>query len=170
MSEAQAPNAEAQGNGAGDVPDFSALSADEFAALVANVSDEQLAEGMNGPGREFALREIFNRMAEHVKPERLKGQDAVIHFKILDRPDGGYDHFEVILRDGACTVSDAPTEEAKVTIKVPPVEFLKLITNQASGPALFMTGKLKLEGDIMFAAQITSFFTIPKATSQEGRT
>ncbi|MEK6278442.1 MAG: SCP2 sterol-binding domain-containing protein [Actinomycetota bacterium] len=155
----------AQGNGAGEAPDFSKLSADEFAALVANVTDEQLAEGMNGPGRELALREIFNRMAEHVNPDKIKGQDSVIHFKILDRPDGGYDHFEVVLRDGTCTVTDEPAEEPKVTIKVPPVEFLKLITNQTSGPALFMTGKLKLEGDIMFASQVTTFFKIPTAKS-----
>ena len=164
MSDTQASPTPAETNGAGETPDFSQLSAEDFAALVATASDEQLAEGMSGPGREIALREIFDRMAEHVNPEKIKGQDAVVHFKILDRPDGGYDHFEVVLRDGTCKVSDAPSEDPRVTIKVPPVQFLKLITNQASGPTLFMTGKLKLEGDIMFASQITSFFVIPTAS------
>jgi putative sterol carrier protein len=164
LSDARTSPTPAETDGSGEAPDFSQLSAADFAALVATASDEQLAEGMSGPGRDLALREIFDRMAEHVNPERIKGQDAVVHFKILDRPDGGYDHFEVILRDGTCKVSEAPSEEPRVTIKVPPVEFLKLITNQASGPTLFMTGKLKLEGDIMFASQITSFFKIPTAS------
>jgi putative sterol carrier protein len=162
MSDAQESAAGTDGN----APDFSQLSAEEFAGLIATASDEQLAEGMSGPGREFALKEIFNRMAEHVNADKIKGQNAVIHFKILDRPDGGYDHFEVVLRDGDVSVTDEPKEEPRVTIKVPPVEFLKLISNQASGPGLFMTGKLKLEGDIMYAAQITSFFRIPTAPGQ----
>ena len=165
MSDAPAPDAQA--NTDGEAPDFSQLSADEFAGLIATASDEQLAEGMSGPGRDFALNEIFNRMAEHVNADKVKGQNAVVHFKILDRPDGGYDHFEVVLRDGNVTVTNEPKEEPRVTIKVAPVEFLKLISNQASGPGLFMTGKLKLEGDIMYAAQITSFFRIPKAPGQE---
>ena len=41
--------------------------------------------------------------------------------------------------------------------------FPKLVTGQQSGPVLFMTGKLKLEGDVMFASRMTSFFRIPKA-------
>ncbi len=40
---------------------------------------------------------------------------------------------------------------------------MKLVTGQQSGPVLFMTGKLKLEGDMMFASRMTGFFRIPKA-------
>jgi putative sterol carrier protein len=167
MTQEQVPLAES-GDGGGQVPDLTAVSAEDFASLVANASDEQLAEGMNGPGREPALREIFGRMAEHLHPQQAKGHDAVIHFKILDRADGGYDHFELIIRDGKASVSGTPSEEPRVTIKIGPVDFLKLITNQASGPGLFMTGKLKLEGDLMFATQITSLFRIPRAAKQEG--
>ena len=52
-----------------------------------------------------------------------------------------------------------------VTIKVDPVDFLKLAANQATGPTLFMTGKLKLEGDLMLASRLTSFFRIPTAAT-----
>ena len=169
MTDGQADaQAEAQSNGQPDATDFSNLTPEDFANLIATASDEQIAEGMNGPGRELALREIFSRMAEHVNPEKAKGNDAVIHWKILDRPDGGHDHFEVVLKDGACTVSEQPTEEPRVTFTVPAVEFLKLITQKESGPALFMTGKLKIEGDLMFASQMTSFFRMPKAAGGKG--
>jgi putative sterol carrier protein len=40
---------------------------------------------------------------------------------------------------------------------------VKLVTGQQSGPVLFMTGKLRLEGDVMFASRLTSFFRIPSA-------
>jgi putative sterol carrier protein len=162
MSEEQ--NQATDGAGA----DLSAVSPQDFVALVSGASDEQLAEAMSGPGREPALREIFARMAEHLDPEKAKGQDAVVHFQILGRPDGGHDQFEVVLRDGKCEVTEAPAEQPRVTLKVEPVAFLKLITNQVSGPELFMAGKLKIEGDLMFASQMATLFRIPTASTQEG--
>jgi putative sterol carrier protein len=166
MSEQQTPQPAAEASG--ETPDFTAVSAEDLAALVANSSDEQLAEAMQSPQREAALTEIFNRMAEHLDRERAKGHDAVIRFQILDRPGGGYDEFEVTIQDGTCEVSRTPGKDPRVTLKVKPVAFLKLITNQASGPGLFMTGKLKVEGDLMYAPQIASLFRIPSAPKKEG--
>ena len=155
-------------NPGGSSPDLTGISAEEFVGLVSSASDEQLAEAMSGPQREPALREIFSRMAEHFDPAKAEGQDAVVHFQIPGRPDGGYDEFEVIVREGKCAVTETPKEKPRVTLKAEPVAFLKLITNQQSGPELFMAGKLKLEGDLMFAAQIPSFFQFPTAPNQGG--
>ena len=167
MSEDQTPQT-AENGSAESAPDLTAVSAEDFAALVANSSDEQLAEAMEGPQRDVVLREIFNRMVDHLDPAKAKGHDAVVHFQILGLPDGGYDEFELVVKDGKCEVSQTGSKEPRVTIKVEPVAFLKLITNQASGPGLFMTGKLKIEGDLMYAPQITSLFRVPTAPKQEG--
>jgi len=86
-----------------------------------------------------------------------------VHWKIYDRPDGGYDHYEVVLEAGECSVSDSPSREPAVTLKLKPADFLKLVSGSASGPTMFMTGKLKLEGDVMLASRLTSLFHIPKA-------
>jgi len=157
-------------NGAQSISDF---DAGRLAEMVATASDEQLAEGMNDPeGRKATLDEIFRRMAEHVEPSKAKGNDAVVHFEILDAPDGGYDRYEVVLADGACTVTDEPAKEPRVTFKIGPVDFLRLVSGNAAGPMLFMTGKLKIEGDLMFASTMTSLFRIPKSdssTSQGGQ-
>ena len=74
----------------------------------------------------------------------------------------------MIVRDGKCEVSEDLASEPRVTLKVEPVPFLKLISGQASGPELFMSGKLKIEGDLMYAPQIASLFRIPAAPKQEG--
>jgi putative sterol carrier protein len=140
------------------------IDASQLAKLVASAPDEQLAQGMaDAAGRKATLDEIFRRMAEHVDPQKAKGTDAVIHFKILDRPGGGYDHYEAVIAGGACTTTDEPKQEPRVTIRVGPVDFLKLVSGAQPGPVLFMAGKLKLEGDLMFAAQVTSLFHIPQA-------
>jgi putative sterol carrier protein len=145
------------------VANLEGVGAEDFANLIAQASDEQITEIVNGPARKQVLDEIFGRMADHVDPQRAAGINAVVHFKILDRPEGGYDHYEVVFEDGACRASDQIEREPKVTIRVGPVHFLKLAANQASGPTLFMTGKLRLEGDVMLASRLTGFFRIPSA-------
>jgi putative sterol carrier protein len=138
--------------------------ASQLAAMVGQVPDEQLAEGMANPeGRRMILDEIFKRMSEHAEPHQIEGIDAVVHFEITGAPDGGSDVYEAVIRDGKVEVSNEPEGEPRVKITTAPVTFLKLVTGQQSGPVLFMTGKLKLEGDVMFASRMTSFFRIPKA-------
>ena len=138
----------------------------QLAQMVGQIPDEQLNEAMeSAEGRKLILDEIFNRMADHVEPRQVEGVDAVIHFRITGAPDGGQDVYEAAIKDGAVTVNNPPTSESpRVAITVAPVPFLKLVTGQQSGPVMFMTGKLKLDGDVMFAARITSFFRIPTAS------
>jgi putative sterol carrier protein len=139
--------------------------ASQLAALVGQVPDEQLAEGMSDPeGRRMVLDEIFKRMADHVHPQQIEGVDAIVHFAITDAPGGGVDIYEAVIRDGTVVVSKEPTvDRPRVKITTKPVAFLKLVTGQQSGPVMFMTGKLKLDGDVMFASRLTSFFRIPSA-------
>jgi putative sterol carrier protein len=138
--------------------------ASQLAAMVGQVSEEQLAEGMADPeGRKLVLDEVFRRMADHAERDRIEGVDAVVHFTITDPAEGGEDTYEAVIRGGEVKVSDEPAEQPKVAITAAPVPFLKLVTGQQSGPVLFMTGKLKIEGDLMFASRMTSFFRIPSA-------
>jgi putative sterol carrier protein len=53
--------------------------------------------------------------------------------------------------------------EFTVSMRVDGVDFIKLITGNASGPMLFTFGKLKIDGDLMFAATVQSLFRIPGA-------
>jgi putative sterol carrier protein len=137
--------------------------ASRLAAMVGQIPDDELAEGMSDPGgRKRVLDQIFSRMADHVEPAQIEGVDAVVHFRITDAPGGGADVYEVVIKDGGVQVSTEPVpEEPRVRITIKPVPFLKLVTGQQSGPVMFMTGKLKLEGDVMFANRLTSFFRIP---------
>ena len=135
----------------------------QLVQIVAGATDQQLEELMASEARKEILDDIFRRMAEHVDGERARDVTAVVHWKIYDRPDGRYDHYEVVLEAGECSVSDSPSREPAVTLKLKPADFLKLVSGSASGPTMFMTGKLKLEGDVMLASRLTSLFHIPKA-------
>ncbi len=135
----------------------------EFAKSVATTPDEQLAAGMRSELRGQILAEIFRRMEQHFDASKAQGVDAVLHWKVTGAPGGDVDRYEAVIKDGTCKVSDGPSQPARVTFTIDGVEFLKLVTGNVEGPRLFMTGRLKIEGDLMFAAQVAGLFTIPRA-------
>ena len=141
--------------------DFASVDPEQVAGTISSASDEQLREALSGPQRQAIIGEVFRRMEQHFKPSSAAGVDAVVHWKITGRPDGAIDHYEVVLKDGSCTAGNDPQHEPRVTLTLDGVDFMRLVTGNAAGPMLFMSGKLKIEGDLMFSAQIQSMFTIP---------
>ena len=113
--------------------------------------------------RERLVGEIFDRMSSHIRPARAKNQHAVVHWRLSGGiGDGGYDRYETVISNGSCTVSREVREKAKVTITVGPTDFIKLITHQATPAVLFVTGKIKVKGDLAFAAGLIGLFDLPK--------
>jgi len=143
--------------------DFTNLEPTEFARLVAAASDAELQTVMESERRAPVLGEIFGRFASHFRAERATGFDAVVHFKIAGRPGGGEDHWEVVVHDGTCAVHSPPEHDPGVTVMLAGIDFLKLVSGNADGTALFIGGKLKLQGDVMLAARMLALFAIPKA-------
>jgi putative sterol carrier protein len=139
--------------------DTSAVDPEQFAQTIGQMPEEKLREAMSGPLRDQIEAEVFRRMEQHFRGG--SGADAVIHWRITGRPDGGEDHWEAVIHDGKCVTSSKPSSEPRVTLKLDGVDFLRLVTGNANGPMLFMSGKLKIEGDLMFSAQIQSMFRIP---------
>ena len=161
MSEQGAAEAAAT-NGAAEI-DPTQIDANELAKNMAAATDEQLAELMAGPMRGQILSEIFRRMAEHFRADAARDTDAVIHWRIGGREDGETDDYETVIANGACEAHEGfQSDQARVTFKIGGADFLRLVTGNAAGPMLFMSGKLKIEGDMMFAASAASLFTIPK--------
>jgi putative sterol carrier protein len=142
--------------------DLGNLEVDDVVALIGSATDEQIADQMNGSQRKEILTEVFRRMEQEYKPGP-NAQDAVIHWKIT-RPGAEVDHWEVVIEDGTCTATDQPGREPRLTMTVDGVDFLRLVTGNAAGPMLFMSGKLKIEGDIAFAAMMQSMFRIPSGS------
>ena len=138
-----------------------AIDADQYAALVADASDEDLERGV-AENRDLLLSEVFRRMSERFKADKAGDLDAVVEWRIGGRPDGGHDRWQLAIRDGTCTLTPDGDADPTVTLSVGPVDFLKLVTGNASGPMLFTFGKLKVRGDLLLAARIQSFFEVPR--------
>jgi putative sterol carrier protein len=142
------------------------LIADTFARYVARSSPERRERAMRGWKRPILTRRIFKAMEHEFDPKKGQGVEAVIHWEIGGRGDGGVDRWQVVIEDGRCRAARKLDRESTVTIKLDGVQFLELVTGIASGPELFMNGKLKIEGDLMLAARLASLFRVPQPATR----
>ena len=116
---------------------------------------------LRGPQRSFVLGRIFKAMERQLDPERGARANEVIHWEIT-RPDGGADRWQVTIADGRCRASRHLDREPTLTVKLEDGAFLDLVTGIANGPALYLSGRLRIDGDPMRAAGLTSAFRVPR--------
>lgn len=108
--------------------------------------------------RDKVIDALVVHLASSLRPDHAEGVDAVLHVKLWDRPGGGYDHRELVIRDGACTVSETPAEEPTLTLKIRPSDLRKVVTGATGPKRLALRGKLRAIGDIGFGMRLTELF------------
>ena len=131
-------------------------SRDELAALIEGKSDDEINAGVAERGTEKVLSQIFEYMAGRFQPERAGNQSAVIGWDVTS-PEGTHS-YQLKVADGTCTVVQGNAEPARVTLGMALPDFLRFLTGQLDGMQAFMTGKLKLSGDMMFAQSMQAWF------------
>ena len=140
------------------------LEADQYASLVAGATDDQLAEGL-AQNREVLLDQVFRRMPERFRADKAGDTRAVIEWRIRGPEGQEPDRWQVEIEKGTCRTVRDGSAEPTVTFTVGAVDFVKLVTGNASGPALFTFGRLRISGDLMLAARVQGFFEVPRSPS-----
>ena len=131
-------------------------SRDELAAMIEGKSDDEINAGVADLGTEKVLNQIFDYMAGRFQPDRAGNQSAVIGWDITS-PEGTHS-YQLKVADGTCTVAQGNAEPARVTLGMALPDFLRFLTGKLDGMQAFMTGKLKLSGDMMFAQSMQAWF------------
>ena len=131
-------------------------SREELAAMIEGKSDDEINAGVADLGTEKVLSQIFDYMAGRFQPDRAGNQSAVIGWDITSSE--GTHSYQFNVADGACTVAQGNAEPARVTLSMALPDFLRFLTGQLDGMQAFMTGKLKLTGDMMFAQSMQAWF------------
>jgi alkyl sulfatase BDS1-like metallo-beta-lactamase superfamily hydrolase len=140
------------------------MRTDTFVWFVSRASTPQLEQLMAHTHlRHVVFGEIFRRMSEHLDPVRAADLRAVVHWRFTGGTgDGGYDRFQTLIESGTCASGRRPTHDARVTLTLSPVDFLRTVTGTVNVAMLFMRGKVKVRGDIAFAAGLINYFDLPK--------
>jgi putative sterol carrier protein len=144
--------------------ELAAMRTDTFVWFVSRASAAQLEHLMTHQRlRHVVFAEIFRRMSEHLDPEKAATLDAVVHWRLTGGAGrDGYDRFETVIRDGTCTSGEKPTDDPRVTLTLSPTDFLRAVTGSANVAMLFMRGRVKVKGDIAFAAGLINYFDLPR--------
>lgn len=134
---------------------------EQLAEAIKGMSDDELKESITAMGVDTTLDQIFQGMQEAFVPAKAAGVNSAIQYDI--DTDDGTKQYAVQIADGACKTSNGPATDPRLTLKLGLVDFVRLIFRQADGTQLFMTGKMKLSGDMMFAMQMQGMFQQPGA-------
>lgn len=141
---------------------FEVGTIEQLTAAVDAMSNEQLNEAVRSQegGSDRVLDQVFEGMRQAFDPAKAAGQEAVVQYEI-SAPDGSHE-YAMRVADGRCEIDKGRAESPRVTIRIGLGDFLRLITGGANGMQLFMTGKLKVSGDLFFAQTYQSWFDRPQ--------
>jgi putative sterol carrier protein len=138
--------------------DFSTPPAEVYKQIAA-LDEDGFEDLMDDPkARPKVIDALVAHMTEQFDPARAGDLDAVIHVKLWDRPGGGYDHRELVIRDGICTQSDAPSPEPDLTLKVRPTDLRKIVTGETGPTRLALRGRLRVLGDLGLGRRLGELF------------
>jgi len=153
---------------AGTGIDLAAMRTDTFVWFVSRASEPQLTGLMAHPHlRHVVFDEVFRRMSEHLDTAKAATLEAVVHWRFSDGA-GDYDRFETVIENGTCSSGREPTADPRVTITLAPADFLRVVTGKVHVAMLFMRGKVRVRGDIAFAANLIGYFDLPSPSERDG--
>jgi putative sterol carrier protein len=96
--------------------------------------------------------EFFESLEQRLEPSRLAGLTASYRFDIA-----GAGSWRVEVRDGVATVSEG-TDGGDCVIRMKDEVFAKLRRGEQNPMTGFMTGKIKVDGDIGLALKLKDLF------------
>ncbi|MCF8566943.1 SCP2 sterol-binding domain-containing protein [Alicyclobacillus tolerans] len=98
-------------------------------------------------------KEIFEKINDSLSsdPAKAAGINAVYQFNLTGEDEGVY---QVVLRpDGAYAVEGQP-ESSNCTLEMAASDFKDMVEGKLNGTAAFMSGKLKVNGDMGLALRL----------------
>jgi putative sterol carrier protein len=143
---------------------FEVGTMEQLTAAVDSMSNEQLTEAVRQQegGSDRVLDQVFEGMRQAFDPAKAAGQAAVVQYEIA-APDGPR-HFLMRVADGRCQIERGSAENPRVTIRIGLADFLRLVAGRLNGMQAFMSGKLKVSGDLFFAQTYQAWFNRPAAS------
>jgi putative sterol carrier protein len=127
-----------------------------LAQLLEGRSDTEIDEFVADAGVDTVLSQVFDGMKERLDPTKTAGQSAVVQWDI-NAPDGTHS-YQFKVDDGAGSWAQGTPDTPRVTLTFSLADFLRFIAGELDGMQAFMSGKLKLAGDMMFATTLQTWF------------
>jgi putative sterol carrier protein len=99
-----------------------------------------------------SAREFFESLEERIDPERARGHTVSYRFDV-----DGAGSWRVGIDDGQVAVAET-SDEADCVFRLSEETLLKLLRGEQKPTTAFMTGKIKVEGDLSLALKLQQLF------------
>jgi putative sterol carrier protein len=103
------------------------------------------------------VKESFDAMSSRFRADKATGTSAVIQYDVSG--DGG-GTWNAVIKDGTCTVTPGAASSPNLTLSISAQDWLDMLSGKQSGQMLFMSGKLKIKGDMGLAMKLGSMFSM----------
>jgi len=103
------------------------------------------------------VKETFDAMAGRFRADKAAGVNATIQYEIIGDQGGNWN---AVIKDGQCAVTAGVAPSPTLTLTMSAQDWLDMAGGKLSGQMAFMSGKLKLKGDMGLAMKIGSLFQV----------
>jgi putative sterol carrier protein len=99
--------------------------------------------------------EVFSEINTRIAadPAKIAGMNAIYAFDLGGGDPGQY---HITLKDGSADVGAGMPENPNITITMKSEDFVDLATGKLDGTMAFMSGKIKIKGDMGLAMKLQS--------------
>ena len=102
-----------------------------------------------------SCKQVFEQMPARLNKDAAKGMNAVYQFDLSG--DGG-GKWMVTINNDQCRVDEGQHASPNITISAAAKDYLDIATGKLNGQMAFMTGKLRIAGDMGLALKLQSLF------------
>ena len=96
-------------------------------------------------------KEFFDGLQDGIDKDKIKGIDATYQWDIADTGK-----WYAKLSDGNVEVGEGEAESSDITISCSESDWLDIVSGKLNGQMAFLTGKLKIQGDMSLAMKLQS--------------
>ncbi len=115
------------------------MTPEMFMNFVKTASDKDIKAQVLAAGVEQVLDGMFQAMQGHFLPDKAQGVDALIQYVVTD--EGREYGYTLAIKDGKCALKKEKAGNAKVTLSMDLVSFLKLMCGAVDGMTLYSLTK-----------------------------
>jgi putative sterol carrier protein len=103
-----------------------------------------------------SCKEAFDTAPTRFKKDAAKGLNATYQFDLSG--DGG-GNWIISIKDEQCEVKEGKAASPNITLSMAAKDYLDMINGKLNGQMAFMTGKLRIAGDMGLALRLPNLFT-----------
>ena len=104
-----------------------------------------------------SIQGFFDGLQATIDPNKTAGMTAIFQFNATG--DGGGEWF-VQIEDGKTHILKGTAQNPTITMTAEAQDWLDMVNGDLSGQTAFLTGKLRIEGDVTLAMKLESLFNL----------